>query len=284
MFSSVSRSDFYLQIPENSRRLFVKTGFFLLASASLVHAQNAQAVNAVAVNRSARMRALSQRLVKLKAQQLLQINPDATSDSIVATDKLISSHLQFLTSTVPSSSRPKLDTLSRLATSLLAQAKVLPTVESLSQTNALSLEVLTAADELTIELQALAKVKEVEIINTAGRQRMLSQRMAKRYLLVAARVEMKDTASRMAADRKLFTDSMKQLSDSPLADAKVKQELANLASRYKKFDEIVADINEKSTSKTNQTSVATMSEQVLSSAHELTVLFEEALKLKDASA
>jgi Type IV pili methyl-accepting chemotaxis transducer N-term len=283
MLPSVFRSNFYLQTPENGRRLFVKTGLFFLASGSLVHAQNAQAANAAAVNRSARMRALSQRLVKLKAQQLLQINLDATSDSIVATDKLISSHLQFLTSSVPTSLRPRLDTLSRLTASLLAQAKVSPTVESLSQTNTLSLEVLTAADELTTELQTLAKVKAVEIINTAGRQRMLSQRMAKRYLLIAARVEMKETASRMAADRKLFADSMKQLSDSPLADAKVKQELVNLASRYKKFDEIIADTNEKSASKANQTSVATMSEQILSSAHELTVLFEEVLKAKDAS-
>jgi hypothetical protein len=284
MLLSVFRSDFYLQTPENGRRLFVKAGVLMLASGSLVHAQNAQAVNAAVVNRSARMRALSQRLVKLKAQQLLQINPDATSDSLVATDKLISSHLQFLTSSVPTSARARLDTLSRLTSSLLAQARVVPSAESLAQTNALSLEVLTSADELTLEMQAQSKVKALEIINIAGKQRMLSQRMAKNFLLAAARVELKDVAGRINTDRKLFADSMKQLADSPLADAKVKQEFANLASKYKRFDEILADSSEKGLSRANLTAVATMSEQVLSSAHELTVLFEEALKAKEASA
>jgi hypothetical protein len=266
------------------RRFFIKASIFVMGSGTLVRAQNVEAVNATVVNRSARMRALSQRLAKLKTQQFLQVNPDATSDSIVVTEKLIGSHLQFLTSTVPTSSRAKVDTLSRLANALLAQSKAIPTAESLMQTNAMSLEVLKAADELTIEMQSLAKVKAVEVVNVSGRQRMLSQRMAKNYFLAAARADNKEAATKISADRKLFTDAMKLLGESPLADAKVKQEHANLASRFKKYEELVADISDKGISKANMAQVATMSEQVLASAHELTVLFEEALKSKEVGA
>jgi Type IV pili methyl-accepting chemotaxis transducer N-term len=277
-----------IQKPQKSsisdRRVFLKSSVVVLGSGTLVHAQNVEAVNATVVNRSARMRALSQRLVKLKTQQFLQITPDATSDSIVATEKLISSHLQFLSASVPASARPRVDTLSRLATALVIQSKVSPTAESLIQTNAASLEILKAADELTTEMQSLSKIKAVEVINIAGRQRMLSQRMAKNFMLAGARVESKEAATRIAADRKLFSDSMKTMNDSPVADAKVKQELANLASRYKKFDDLVADTSEKGLAKSNLTAIATMSEQVLASAHELTVLFEESLKSREVGA
>jgi Type IV pili methyl-accepting chemotaxis transducer N-term len=268
----------------SDRRFFIKASVFVLGSGTLVHAQNVEAVNATVVNRSARMRALSQRLAKLKTQQFLQVNPDATSDSIVVTEKLIGSHLQFLSSSVPVSSRGKVDTLSRLASALLVQSKASPTAESLMQTNAMSLEVLRAADELTIEMQSLAKAKAVEVVNIAGRQRMLSQRMAKNYFLAAARADNKEAAGKISADRKLFTDAMKLLGESSVADAKVKLELANLTSRYKKYEDLVADISDKGIAKANLAQVATMSEQVLASAHELTVLFEEALKSKEVGA
>jgi Type IV pili methyl-accepting chemotaxis transducer N-term len=266
------------------RRFFIKAAAFVLGGGTLVNAQTVEAVSATVVNRSARMRALSQRLAKLKTQQFLLVNPDATSDSIVVTEKLIGSHLQFLTSSVPASSRAKVDVLTNATNALLAQSKANPTAESLMQTNAMSLVVLKEADELTIEMQSLAKVKAVEVVNLAGRQRMLSQRMAKNYFLAAARADNKEAATKISADRKLFTDAMKLLGESPVADAKVKQEHANLASRYKKYEDLVADISDKGISKANMAQVATMSEQVLASAHELTVLFEEALKSKEVGA
>jgi Type IV pili methyl-accepting chemotaxis transducer N-term len=284
MFAPLFRSNFACVNYLSGRRLFVKASALMLAGGSFVQAQNVQAVNATVLNRSARMRALSQRLVKLKAQQLLQVNLDATSDSIVATEKLISSHVQFLSASVPPTSKVRMETLGRLASALSAQARLTPTMESLSQTNALSLEVLNAADELTTEMQSLSKIKAIEVIMVAGRQRMLSQRMAKNYFLIAARVDSKESTNRIAADRKTFSDSMKLLGESPVADAKIKQELTNLATRYKRLDELVADTSDKGIAKANLTSVATVSEQVLASAHELTVLFEEALKSKEVGA
>jgi hypothetical protein len=247
----------------SDRRSFLKASVVVLGTGTLVHAQDASAVNAAVVNRSARMRALSQRLVKLKTQQFLQINPDATSDSIVATEKLMSSHLQFLSSSVPLTSRARVDNLGRLVDVLMAQAKVVPTRESLIETNAKSMDVLKAADELTVEMQSLSKVKAVAI--------------------VAARADNKEAVTRIAEDRKLFSEAMKQLADSPVADAKVKQEHANLASRYKKYEELIGDASDKGMNKAHLASIATLSEQVLASAHELTVLFEDALKSKNVA-
>jgi hypothetical protein len=270
--------------PTITRRTFVRAGVVVFGSASLVHAQNVAAVNAAVINRAARMRALSQRLVKLKSQQFLQITPDATADMIVLTEKLIGSHLQFLSSSIPASSRGKFELVSRHAGLLVAQSKLSPTIQSLMQLNAVAQDSLQAADELTTDMQALAKIKTAEIINLSGRQRMLSQRMAKHFFLAAARADNKEAAPKIAADRKLFSDSMKLIADSPLADAKIKQQHASLANQYRKFDELVADLSEKGLAKPNLIVMATLSEQVLANAHELTVLFEEALKSKEVGA
>jgi Type IV pili methyl-accepting chemotaxis transducer N-term len=283
MTAQVSTSTNVLKPTVRSRRSFVKAATLLVGGVSLVQAQNAEAVNAAVVNRSARMRALSQRLVKLKAQQLLQINLDATSDTIVVTEKLISSHLQFLSSSVPSAFRAKVDTLAKNTAALLAQAKLQPTTESLKEANVLSLVVLKTADELTKEMQALAKVKAVEVVNIAGRQRMLSQRMTKNYLLFAAKADTKEVANLIAEDRKLFSDALKQLAESSIADGKIKQELTSLGTRFKKFDELLADLD-KSANKAHLANVATISEQVLSGAHDVTMMFEDALKAKEVSA
>jgi hypothetical protein len=102
-------------------------------------------------------------------------------------------------------------------------------------------------------------------------------------LLLAAKADTKEAANLIAEDRKLFSDALKQLAESSIADGKIKQELTSLGTRFKKFDELLADLD-KSANKAHLANVATISEQVLSGAHDVTMMFEDALKAKEVSA
>jgi Type IV pili methyl-accepting chemotaxis transducer N-term len=263
----------------SNRRTILKASIALVGFGGLAHAQNAEAVNAIAVNRASRVRAISQRIVKLKAQQFLAINTETTSDSIVANEKLLASHMQFLSSTVPSGIRAKFDALGALTNKLTALSAIKPTKDSLAETNAMAMATLKSADELTAELQKLSKLKAVEIMNESGRERMLSQRMAKNYFLLAASVEAKTIASSIDADRAQFAEILKRMGESSLADAKIKQEIAAAAGRYKRYDELLADKSDKSlNNKQHLAAIATMSEQVLTSMHDITMMFEDVVK------
>jgi Type IV pili methyl-accepting chemotaxis transducer N-term len=266
-----------------NRRNFSTYTLSILALTSLMHPSNAQALNVSLVNKSARVRALSQRLVKLKAQQFLQINPEATSDCLITSEKLLASHMAFLVSSVPPAAKKQIETLRALVATLMTQVSVSPTKESLALANKTSLETLAAADDLTSAMQAMAKEKSADIVNMAGRERMLSQRMAKNYFLIAAKVDSGDAGAKIDADRALFSENLKKLSASGVVDAKIKQEISVLAGRFKKYEELLSDKSEKAMAKANLSSVATLSEQVLATAHEVTGMFEDVLKVKEAA-
>jgi Type IV pili methyl-accepting chemotaxis transducer N-term len=266
-----------------NRRNFSKSALAALALTSLAHANNAQAVNVSVVNKSARVRALSQRLVKLKAQQLLQISPESTSDSLIASEKILASHMAFLVSSVPPAAKKQLEALRASVTLLMSQVAVTATKDSLTLANKTSLLTLAAADDLTTAMQSMAKEKSADIVNMAGRERMLSQRLAKNFFLMAAKIEGSDVGAKIDADRALFSESLKKLSSNTVADAKIKQEISVLAGRFKKYDELLADKSEKAMGKAHLSNVATLSEQVLASAHEVTGLFEDLLKVKEAA-
>jgi hypothetical protein len=262
-----------------SRRAILKASVALVGFGGMAHAQKADAVNAVAVNRAARIRALSQRVVKLKAQQLLGVNLETTSDSIIANEKLLASHMQLLSSTVPAAIRPKFDALGVLTSKLATQSAVKPSKESLAETNATASAAILAADDLTAELQKLSKLKAIEVVLESGRERMLSQRMAKNYFLMAANVEPKTIAAAIDADRTQFSELLKRLGESSVADSKIKQEISAAAGRYKRYDELLADKSDKNlSSKQHLGSIATLSEQVLSNMHEITMMFEDVIK------
>jgi Type IV pili methyl-accepting chemotaxis transducer N-term len=266
------------------RRRLIKGSLALLGLGTLAHAQNAQATDAIVVNRSARMRALSQRIVKLKAQQVLQVSPEIATETLLAAEKLMKSHLQFLQSSVPSGFRGSIDLLTASVGDFLKLVKGASGKEELVALNDAAGKVLVNADKLTAEMVSASKQTAVAVVNISGRQRMLSQRMTKHYMFIAAGASIKDLPSLVDADRKLFAEAMTTLASNPLADSKVMKEITHLSDLYKKIDLLLVDRSEKAMAKPNLVSLAALSEQVLASAHDLTLLFEESVLAKSASA
>ena len=267
------------------RRVFIKSAIALSAGSTLLVATASNANNALAVNRSARMRALSQRFTKLKAQQLLLGSSDAITDTLLSVEKTMASHMQFLASTVSDPKGKQLVEQLRVQEAVLVKFSApAATKESVAATNKAASETLKIANDLTLVLEGISKAKEVSLVNLAGRQRMLSQRMAKQYFLIAATIEDKSTFAAIDADRTAFNEALKTLNDSTLATPKIKEELAKTGASFKRYDALLSDRTDKGSAKPQLISIASMSEQLLAQCNEITFQFEDLVKAKELSA
>lgn len=75
----------------------------------------------------------------------------------------------------------------------------------------LSESMLEGSQYVVTSLENLTKVKSAKIVNIAGRQRMLAQRIAKYYIAYQAGIKDKNTVEQMKAAVKLFTESHEML-------------------------------------------------------------------------
>jgi hypothetical protein len=229
---------------------------------------------AAVLNRCTRISAMSQRIVKLKALQLLQISPDSTSDSIIATEKLLTSHLSFLSSSIDASLKASVNALDTQVRSLLTQVAIAPSKTSLLASAKAATETLQQSERLATELQKSFTGQTALALDVAGKQRMLLQRMAKNYFLIAAGVEPPAGGVAIDNDRKFYADGLQMLSNSPDADGNIKSKLTELTSFYRKYEGMLMERSEKAYSKSNLASLHALSEQLLVGSNDISLLFE----------
>jgi hypothetical protein len=236
--------------------------------------KNAQTKAAI-LNRCTRISAMSQRIVKLKALQLLQISPDSTSDSIIATEKLLTSHLSFLSSSIDPALKSGVTTLDTQVRALLTQVAIAPSKSSLLASAKAATETLQQSERLATELQKTFTSQTALALDVAGKQRMLLQRIAKNYFLIASGVEPPTGGVAIDTDRKFYADGLQMLSNSTEADVKTKQKLVELTAIYRRYEGMLADRSEKAFSKSNLATVHTLSEQLLTGSNDISMYFED---------
>jgi hypothetical protein len=91
-----------------------------------------------------------------------------------------------------------------------------PRAAELVRLDTLAEAVLAQADALVLALESSGLAARVGVINTAGRQRMLSQRMAKQALLQAGEGALADTAA-------AFEEGLAQLRKAPLSTPGIRE-------------------------------------------------------------
>ena len=139
---------------------------------------------AEAVNRAGQLRMLSQRLVKLYA--LISIDNGATDPRALMTESLrqIHDNLEALGRIVSKA------TFGDMLDAVLGPWKTLRSVlatpalaDQLPEVNRLAERLLLRSEQLTANLEIAAFAAALHVINVSGRQRMLSQRLAKAALM-----------------------------------------------------------------------------------------------------
>ncbi len=171
------------------------------------------------VNRAGQLRMLSQRLVKLYILQLLQ---SQSAPSTAFKESLARIDANFAT-LAKSFAQPELAQQVNRAgltwASLKRSLKLRPKTNEMGAIDALAESLLWNAESLTSSLESTGATQSLQVLNLAGRQRMLSQRFAKYALLNAlpGYVVRQSDATALREARDGFEQAQHYLNNIPLS-------------------------------------------------------------------
>lgn len=227
-----------------------------------------------AINRAGRLRALSQRIAKAYAQLVLGVLPERSLAVMAAAQGLVKTSLTELARAGLSAEVASLLEVSIAdAERLSGLVAATPVASRLGDVNRAADRMLANAERLTVALESRSK-SGAKIINIAGRQRMLSQRMAKAFMLIEAGQDAAPMRRQLDTARSEFVLALDVLEAAPVSTAAIKQDLV-LARTQWMFYQSALESKDKANARRD---VATTSERILEVMDNLTGLYDAALR------
>lgn len=227
-----------------------------------------------AINRAGRMRALSQRLSKAYAQSVLGVMPERAQDWMLATQKHMSNGLEMLALVSTGDSKVLFQTLEKDTANLLALTTSAPSKTQLGSVVRFADQMLETADRLTKAFETQAGQASARIVNVAGRQRMLSQRMARAYFLQAAGQDSATARTQLEQSRQEFKEALDQLKAAPISSPSIRNELELARGQWVFYEAALY----KSPHLDAMQTVATTSERIYEVMDNLTSFYDAAMK------
>lgn len=257
-----------------SRRAMVQ-GLFGLALLPSARSANAPLSLPTAINRTARFRALSQRTAKAYCQSYLNVLPEQAKAVLGTAQKLFDSGFADLARANLSSDLVKQVLAVQIQVNALRDLVARsPSKEQVGLVNAQADNVLTLADGTTQALEGLSKNASLKLVNLAGRQRMLSQRLAKNYFLLAANFNQSVIRDQLKADANAFKQALATLKAAPISTVAIRNELDLGQSQWVFFESAIS----RRPDTDGLGAVATTSERLLEVMNNLTGYYDDALR------
>jgi hypothetical protein len=222
------------------RRAFLGACGAALAAAALAAPGGVAAAPAVgaAINMAGRQRMLSQRLAKAFAMQVLGVMPDKAAGLLDASRRLFEAQLGELKQLAPSEAiQAGLGDLERNWTNYRTALDGPRTQDTGRAVLAESEKTLRAAHALTGLYEKLAAGNAGRLVNLSGRQRMLSQRMAKCFMFERSGLASDALRGELDTARREFAAALGELNAAAENTAEIRIELGLANTQWMFFEQ-----------------------------------------------
>jgi hypothetical protein len=229
----------------------------------------------VAINKAGRQRMLSQRMAKAYFQIGQQVEVERSKKILDGSISTFDRQLVELKGFAPT---PEIkETYLKLEQSWLAYKDLLvgatPSQPNGRKVLELSEQVLALAHQGTVQLEKKSGTTAGRLVNISGRQRMLSQRMAKFYQAIAWGVGSDNSPAELEKARKEFAAAHQELASAPSNTPQIKDSLELVRQQWMFFENA---LNQKAgPDKRPQTAVATTSERILEEMETVVAQYEK---------
>lgn len=228
-----------------------------------------------AINKAGRQRMLSQRAGK--AWLALVHKPDNASARQVLDQSIALFERQLGELRAYAPSAPIRDTYAQLEQAWGEHRQALqtsaPAREGAAPMLRLDAKVLALAHQGTVQYEAASGKPVGQLVNVAGRQRMLSQRMAKFYLAAALPVDADTATAEITKARTEFMAATELLRKAPEATDRIRQELLLADGQWVFFDAALQRLQGAGTTPRQISDVFVASENLLASMDRVTGMY-----------
>uniref|UniRef100_UPI003F4944A4 type IV pili methyl-accepting chemotaxis transducer N-terminal domain-containing protein n=1 Tax=Cupriavidus yeoncheonensis TaxID=1462994 RepID=UPI003F4944A4 len=227
-----------------------------------------------AINKAGRQRMLSQRMAKAYCQAGLGVEVERSRRILEESVALFDRQLADLKAFAPT---PEIkDTYDRLGQTWNVYKQLLtgsePSPENAKKIAIASEDVLKLAQQGTVQLEKHSGTAAGKLINIAGRQRMLSQRIAKASLFRAWGITTPQMAQELDSAAREFASAQELLTAAPQNTPAIRSELQLASAQWLFFEEA---LKQTGGSRAEQLrNIATTSERILQVMDDVTGLYE----------
>lgn len=257
------------------RRFLTACGTTFTAALPIFSAHGAVLSGRQIINKSGQLRMLSQRILKAYAQLGLGLMPKESMNVLSRSVMMANGNLVLLRSAVASdSTKASLVTVEKAWAELRDMVSVSPNKSDATVIAKLGDDMLVEADKMTRLFESAVGTDIAKMVSLAGRQRMLSQKVARHYFFAAWGATDKTEKPALDKARVEFSVALETLKAFAHNSEVIQNRLAMLGEQWGFMLAAFAPEKMGAYNPAGARHVATASENILELADELTLFYE----------